>query len=67
MAKTATANAPRANYGAIEALLILVALALVAFTAWYVHHATVSTNTTYSIHETSQKPATPKPKPVSQQ
>lgn len=63
MAKTATVSAPRPNYGAIEFVLILVALAVVAFTAWYVRHATVNANTSYSISETSQKPA-PKKAPA---
>jgi nicotinamide riboside transporter PnuC len=49
------------GYSAVEALLILVALALVAFVGWYVHHATTQTNKTYSISESSQKPAAKKP------
>lgn len=48
------------GYTAVEALLIFVALAIVGFVAWYVHHATVAANTSYSIQETSQKPAVPK-------
>ena len=48
------------GYSAVEALLILVALALVGLVAWYVHHATTNANSSYSIQETSQKPGTPK-------
>ncbi len=48
------------GYSAVEALLILVALAVVAFVGWYVHHATTNANKTYSVTESSQKPATPK-------
>lgn len=50
----------QAGYTAVEALLILVALAIVGLVAWYVHHATTSANASYSIQESSQKPATPK-------
>lgn len=50
----------QAGYSAVEALLILVALAIVAFVGWYVHNATTNANKTYSVTESSQKPATPK-------
>ena len=48
------------GYSAVEALLILVALAIVGLVAWYVHHATTNANSNYSIQESSQKPSTPK-------
>ena len=54
------------GYSAVEALLILVALALVAFVGWYVHHATTAANTSYSVQESSQKPSTPKKKATTQ-
>lgn len=49
----------QSRYSVAELLLILVAAALVGFTAWYVTHATTLTNNTYSIHESSQKASTP--------
>ena len=58
MHKTTQADA---NYGVTELVLIIVALALVALTGWYVRHATVSANNAYSITETSQKPTVKKP------
>lgn len=48
------------GYTAVEAVLILVALAIVAFVGWYVHHATTQANNTYSIHESPQTPVAPK-------
>lgn len=50
----------QSGYSAVEALLILVALAIVGLVGWYVHHATTAANTTYSIQESSQKPNTSK-------
>ncbi|HET7320281.1 MAG TPA: hypothetical protein VFI84_01695 [Candidatus Saccharimonadales bacterium] len=50
----------QSRYSVAELLLILVAAALVGFTTWYITHATTITNSTYSIHESSQKPGTPK-------
>lgn len=66
MAKTATMDAPRANYGVLELILVLIAAALVAVTIWYVRDATTNANTNYSITETSQKPA-PKKAPANPQ
>lgn len=54
---TITKHQPR--YSVAELLLILVAAALVGFTAWYVTHATSLVNSTYSIRESSQKPSKP--------
>lgn len=49
-----------AHYGVKELLLIAVAAALVIFTAWYASHTAALANKTYSVHESSQIPATPK-------
>ena len=57
MNKTAQADT---RYGVTELVLILVALALVGFTTWYVRHATTTANNSYSITESSQIPSTPK-------
>jgi hypothetical protein len=50
----------QSRYSVAELVLIVVAAALVGFTVWYVQHSSHITNTVYSIHESSQKPGTPK-------
>ena len=55
----------RPNYRVQELLLVLVAAAMVGFTIWYVRHTSNLANQTYSITETSQKPA-PKKAPANQ-
>jgi len=62
-----TVTKHQTRYSVAEMLLILIAAALVGLTIWYVEHATHNTNTTYSIHESSQKPATPKKTPATGQ
>ena len=52
------------GYSAVEALLILVALAIVGLVAWYVHRATTNANSNYSIQESSQKPSPKKSTPA---
>ena len=65
-AATMTKTTRDSRYGVTELLLVLVAAALVVFTLWYVRHTTTATNATYSIHESSQKAASPKAHPAKQ-